>query len=80
MARHHGHDSVRKKALSKAGFPQIFIDKDADFASIKLRPGVEKKSYMKDGFIFCEDTTGRVIEIQLLNLSEIKKTRSKRVA
>jgi len=32
---------------------------------------VEKKSYIKDGMIFCEDAKGRIIEIQILNLSSL---------
>lgn len=33
--------------------------------------GVEKKSYIKDGMVFCEDEEGRIIEIQILNLSSL---------
>jgi hypothetical protein len=50
MARHHRHDKVSKKI--KAKFPQIYIDKDADFASIKIAPGNEASSYVRDGFVF----------------------------
>ena len=52
-------------------FPQIFIDKANDFVAIKIAKGIEHKSYEKDGFIFCEDKSGRVIEIQVLNLSKL---------
>lgn len=52
-------------------FPQIFIDKANDFAAIKIAKGIEHKSYQKDGVIFCEDKAGRVIEIQVLNLSKL---------
>ncbi len=52
-------------------YPEIYIDKKADFASIKIAPGVEKKSYMKDGFIVCEDQKGHIIEVQLLNLKSL---------
>ena len=51
----------------------MFVDADADFASIKIAPGVEARSYEKAGFVFCEDVSGNVIEIQLLNLSSLKK-------
>ena len=64
--------SVRKKKV-KTDFPQIYVDKDSDFAAIKLAPGVEARSYEKEGFIFCEDKSGKVIEIQVLNLSDLKK-------
>jgi hypothetical protein len=42
---------------------------DADFAAIKLAPGIEAKSYLKDGVLFSEDAKGRIIELQILNLS-----------
>lgn len=72
MGRTHRNGSVRKKKV-KADFPQIFIDKDSDFASIKLSPGIEAKSYVKDGFVFCEDSKGKIIEVQVINLSELNK-------
>jgi hypothetical protein len=56
-------------------FPQIFVDADSDFASVKIAPGIEARSYEKDGFVFCEDARGNVIEIQLLNLSALKGTK-----
>jgi hypothetical protein len=59
--------------VTKREFPEVFVDADADFASIKLAPGVEAKSYERDGFIFCEDKSGKVIEVQVLNLSALKK-------
>jgi len=54
----------------------VFVDADADFASIKIAPGVEARSYEKNGFVFCEDESGNVIEIQLLNLSSLKGMKS----
>lgn len=75
MASHHDNDKLRKKV--KATLPQVFVDKDADFASIKIADGIEAKSYVKDGFVFSEDKKGNIIEIQILNLSEIKKTKKK---
>ncbi len=68
MGRNNGHGKLSKKVES---FPKIFIDKGNDFAAIKIAKGVEHKSYEKDGFIFCEDKAGRVIEIQVLNLSKL---------
>jgi hypothetical protein len=53
--------------------PQIYIDAKNDFASIKIKAGIEAKSYQKDGFIFCEDEDGNIIEIQILNLADLAK-------
>ncbi len=72
MGSHNGHGKISKKNV-KNKFPQIYVDKDLDFASIKLSKGIEEKSYEKDGFIFCEDKKGNIIEIQILNLSDLKK-------
>ena len=57
----------------KAEYPQVHVDIESDFASIKIAPGVEAKSYARDGFVFCEDKKGKVIEIQVLNLSNLAK-------
>ena len=69
MDRAHHSGSFRKKNVS--GFPEIHIDREADFASIKIAPGVETRSYLKNGIVICEDRGGRVIEIQLLNLTSL---------
>lgn len=69
MARNHGHGKLSGKKVRKS--PEVFLDKENDFASIRLAPGVEAKSYEKDGFVFLEDGKGRVIEIQILNLSRL---------
>ena len=45
--------------------PKIFIDKENGFASIKIKEGREARSYEKDGFVFCEDENGNIIEIQI---------------
>ncbi|MFN7455459.1 MAG: hypothetical protein ACK5RO_12460 [Pseudobdellovibrionaceae bacterium] len=74
MGRRHSHGKLSKKVKS---YPVIMIDKDLDFASIKIAKGVEHKSYEKDGFIFLEDKSGRVIEIQVLNLSLLPKLLAK---
>ena len=59
MDRAHPHGSLRnKKDLKK--FPAIYIDKDADFASIKLAHGIESRSYLKKGIVVCEDQKGRI--------------------
>ncbi len=90
MDRAHSHDkfsSQRKikpkvKNSSRAAhaqqFPIVSIDKDADFATIKLAPGIEAKSYLKDGVLFSEDAKGRVIELQILNVSLTTSSRSKK--
>src|SRR5207253_1107306 len=67
MDRAHHHGSLRNKKAIK-NYPEVYIDQDADFDSIKIGPGVESRSYVKDGIVVCEDQKGHVIEIQLLNL------------
>ena len=69
MARNNRNGKLSNKKIKKS--PEIFLDKDNDFASIRLSPGVEKKSYEKDGFVFLEDKNGKIIEIQILNLSKL---------
>ena len=76
MGRPHRNGPVRRKLASKTEFPLIHVDQYADFAAIKLSPGVEAKSYVKDGFVFCEDKKGRIIEIQVLNLSELRSKKT----
>lgn len=51
--------------------PKIYIDNENDFASVKIKEGTEFKSYEKNGFIFCEDAEGNIIEIQILSLKEL---------
>ena len=65
MARNNSHGKLSSKKIMKT--PEVFLDKDNDFASIRLAFGVEAKSYEKNGFVFLEDSRGRVIEIQILN-------------
>ena len=73
MGRSNRNGSLPKKKIAKGtDFPKIYLDRDSDFASIKIKPGVEAKSYLKDGVVICEDSTGNVIEIQILNVSEFK--------
>lgn len=38
--------------------------------------GAESKSYEKDGFVFCEDDDGNIIEIQILNLEALSKLKA----
>ncbi|MBK7962473.1 MAG: hypothetical protein IPK04_15560 [Bdellovibrionales bacterium] len=80
MGSHNRNGSVRSKMKKKSSksptFPEVYIDQDADFASIKLAPGIEAKSFVKDGFVFCQDKKGQIIEIQVLNLSDLKPKRS----
>ncbi len=68
MGRNNGHGKLSKKVET---FPKILIDKENDFASIKISKGIEARSYEQDGFVFCEDKSGRVIKIQVLNLSKL---------
>ena len=58
--------------------PKIHVDKENNFISIKIADGIENKSYEKDGFIFCEDKSGQVIEVQILNLNNLYKIMQKR--
>jgi hypothetical protein len=80
MDRDHHHGKLSKKVTAKTTkerskrskqekFPAVFVDRDADFESIRLGPGVEANCYLKDGIVFSEDAKGRVIEIQIVNLS-----------
>ena len=73
MGSRHGHGALSRKVESAKVYPKIYINRDEDYASIKIAAGVEKKSYVKDGFVFCENSAGKVIEIQILNLSALKK-------
>ncbi len=76
MGHRDAHGSVRRKKIkAAASFPEIHVDRDNDFASIRLAEGTEAKSYVRDGFVFLEDKKGRVIEVQVLNLSELSKLR-----
>ena len=52
MGRNSSHDKLSNKV---GPFPKVFIDKENDFAAIKIALGIEYKSYEKDEFIFCED-------------------------
>jgi hypothetical protein len=72
MARTHRHGKLSGKKVVKT--PEIFLDKDNDFAAIRLGHGIETKSYEKDGFLFSEDAKGQIIEIQILNLSTLAKS------
>ena len=75
MGRRNGDGPVRRKTVKRKEFPQVFVAADSDFASVKIAPGVESRSYEKDGFVFCEDERGNVIEIQLLNLRALSATK-----
>jgi hypothetical protein len=90
MDRAHSDDKfsgkVKIKAKTKKSnrgskssrFPIVAIDKDSDFASIKLAPGIEAKTYLKDGVLFSEDAEGHVIEVQIINLSLTTTPRPKK--
>ena len=79
MDRAYYHGSFRNKKVVNE-YPEVYIDKDADFASIKIAPGVESRSYVKDGFVVCEDLEGRIIEIQLLNLKVLLSSKKRMAA
>lgn len=74
MDRTHHHGAFRHKKTVNA-YPEVFIDKSTDFASIKIAPGVENRSYVKDGIVVCEDAKGRIIELQILNLKTLLSSR-----
>ncbi len=61
MARHHDHGKLSKKLKSE--LPEIYRDTDSDFASIKISNGIEAKSYVKDGFVFCEDAKSIILKL-----------------
>lgn len=54
---------VTKKKTSKTIYPEILVDKDNNFLSIKLKEGIEKKSYSKKGILFSENEEGEIIEL-----------------
>lgn len=55
---------VAKKKIVKSIYPKIYKDKENNFLSIKLKAGIETKSYTKKGIIFSENEDGEIIEIQ----------------
>lgn len=76
MARAHRNGSLRNKVKRSPRYPKIHVDSKAGFASIKLAPGLEAESFTKDGFVFCKNEAGEIIEIQVLHLDT--QSRSKR--
>lgn len=72
MAGHHSDSKLQDNKM-KSTFPKVMIDRDSDFASIKIASGVEAESFEKDGLVFCTNDKGEVIEIQILNLSQFGK-------
>jgi hypothetical protein len=79
MDRTHHHGSLRNKKTLKQ-YPELYVDKEADFASLKIAPGVESRSYVKDGIVVCEDGKGKILEIQLLNLKSLLQSDKKLAA
>jgi hypothetical protein len=65
------HNSSRKlpkkKIVKKSSTPKIHRDKINGIISIKLKTGIETKSYRKGGILFSENEDGEVIEIQVLS-------------
>jgi hypothetical protein len=79
MGRNNSIGKLQKKvkvSRPKRFNPEVYIDHESDNASIKIAPGIEAKSYSKDGLIFCEDKDGKIIEVQVLNLSELAKKKT----
>ncbi len=54
-----------KKIIKKSAFPKIYKDKENGYVSIKLKAGIETKSYLKSGILFLENEEGEVIEVQV---------------
>lgn len=78
MGRVNRNGKFRSKKVNEAQYPLIHIDHDSDFASIKIAPGIEAKSYERDGMLVGEDKKGHVLEVVLLNLSELLHSTGKK--
>lgn len=57
--------TTTKKVTKKESYPKIYKDKENAYVSIKLKAGIETKSYMKSGILFLENDAGEVIEVQV---------------
>jgi len=69
-----GRDNLaRQLPNKKIEYPLVKVDQENDFASIKLAQGVEAKSFERGGFLFSLDAKGKVIEVQIMNLSLLGK-------
>ena len=55
-----------KVKVVKSVYPKVLRDEENNFLSIKLKAGVEAKSYLKKGILFSENEDGEVIEIQVV--------------
>ena len=73
MDDNNSNDKVSKEVK----YPKIFVDEDNDFASIRIKSGIEFRSFMKDGILFSEDENGNIIEIQILSLKDLVKINDK---
>ncbi len=56
---------VTKKTVKGSTYPKVFKDKENGYISIKLKAGIETKSYLKSGILFLENEEGEVIEVQV---------------
>ena len=56
--------------MSNSDYPKVFVSHEHDFASVKLSSEIEAKSYLKNGLLVSEDQSGKIIEVQILNLSD----------
>ncbi len=82
MAGHNSHGELRSRKSQKE-FPFVFVDKESDFLSIRVANGIEARTFVRDGIVFSLDKSGKIIEVQILNLSLFgtrKKTRKTTVA
>ncbi len=72
MARDNGSHKLSKKKVVKkvkvvkSVYPKVLRDEENNFLSIKLKAGVEAKSYLKKEILFSENEDGEVIEIQVV--------------
>lgn len=54
-----------KKTIKSSVYPKVYKDKENSYISIKLKAGIETKSYLKRGILFLENEEGEVIEVQV---------------
>jgi len=43
---------AKTKTQKKVSYPKVYQDKDNNYISIKLKPGIETNSYLKNGILF----------------------------
>lgn len=77
MGSHHSHGELRSRKSQKQ-LPLVFVDKESDFLSIRIGNGIESRSFVRDGIVFSLDKNGKIIEVQVLNLSLFDKKKKSR--